>query len=157
MTSETPTRTIPRLRPAAPSDRPAVESLLSRANLPLEGLAAAFGTFIVALEGDRTTGAIGLELHGDDALLRSAVVAPETRGTGVGTALVEAVIAQARCRGLRRLFLLTTTAERYFARFGFRVIDRDRVPESIRRSPEFAGACPSSATAMALDLDEAAR
>lgn len=157
MLNEATPRATQRIRPAAPSDRPTVEALLSEANLPLEGVATAFGTFIVALESDRMTGAIGLELHGEDALLRSAVVAPEARGTGVGTSLVEAVIAQARCRGLRRVFLLTTTAERFFARFGFREIGRDAVPEPVRRSPEFAGVCPSSATAMVLDLEEETR
>jgi amino-acid N-acetyltransferase len=44
--------------------------------------------------------------------------------------------------------LLTTTAEDFFARFGFRRTDRTQVPPSVRESREFQGACPTSATVM---------
>ena len=38
--------------------------------------------------------------------------------------------------GIRAVYLLTTTAERFFPRFGFEVIDRADVPDSVMRSAE---------------------
>lgn len=142
------------IRPAEPGDRTAVEDLLADAGLPLEGVAEGLEDFLVAVEGDRVVGAIGLETYEDSGLLRSAVIDPEVRSTGLGSALTEAVIARARSRALRRVFLLTTSAEDFFARFGFHPVERERVPRPIRRSPEFASVCPSHATVMVLDLDE---
>ena len=43
---------------------------------------------------------------------------------------------------------LTTTAERFFPRFGFERITRDDVPASVQASIEFREACPASATVM---------
>ena len=64
------------LRPAAASDRPAVAELLRAAELPLDGVPAGLEHFIVATRGGEVVGAIGLEVYGDAALLRSAVVHP---------------------------------------------------------------------------------
>jgi N-acetylglutamate synthase-like GNAT family acetyltransferase len=46
------------------------------------------------------------------------------------------------------VYLLTTTAESYFPRFGFVTVPRAAVPEGVRTSIEFRSACPSTATAM---------
>jgi amino-acid N-acetyltransferase len=43
---------------------------------------------------------------------------------------------------------LTTTAERFFPKFGFEPIDREQVPPSVRESVEFQSACPASAIVM---------
>ena len=45
-------------------------------------------------------------------------------------------------------FLLTTTAERFFPKFGFERIERTDVPASLQASIEFRSACPSSAIVM---------
>jgi amino-acid N-acetyltransferase len=58
------------------------------------------------------------------------------------------VISDAEARGIRALYLLTTTAERYFPGFGFREIARDEVPTDVRETAEFQSACPASATVM---------
>jgi amino-acid N-acetyltransferase len=93
-------------------------------------------------------GAVGLEFYGPDALLRSAVVSRELRGSGLGGVLIARLLAQAEARGVRGVYLLTTTAERYFPRFGFERIDRAEIPEAVRQSDEFREACPASAVAM---------
>jgi amino-acid N-acetyltransferase len=46
------------------------------------------------------------------------------------------------------VFLLTTTAERFFPKFGFEQIDREQVPASVQQSVEFQSACPASAIVM---------
>lgn len=138
----------PRVRPAAPTDLGAVEALLAASGLPLDGVSDALGTFVVAESGTDLVGVAGLEVCCDNALLRSVAVRPEWRSHGVGRALVTRVISDAESRGIRALYLLTTTADRYFPSFGFRTIPRDQVPADVRETAEFREACPASATVM---------
>lgn len=143
------------IRPALAGDTPAVHRLLEDASLPLDGLPDDFGNqrdFLVADTGDAVRGAIGLERYGDSALLRSAVVAPALRGTGLGAQLVHALLEHARATGIRELVLLTTTAEHWFPRFGFARITRAEVPEAMHASAELQGACPATAVVMKLSL-----
>ena len=140
-------------RQAAATDLASIEGLLRDSALPTVGVADAVSNFVVAERGRRIVGVAGLEMHGDRfALLRSAAVDASVRGRGVGKHLVHQVIAAARARRLEALYLLTTTAERYFPMFGFEEITRDSVPEPVKRSAEFTTACPSSAVVMSLSL-----
>jgi amino-acid N-acetyltransferase len=50
------------------------------------------------------------------------------------------------------VFLLTTTAERFFPKFGFEQIARDEVPASVKASVEFRSACCASAIVMRKQL-----
>lgn len=138
----------PTVRRATSADLPAVEELLVESGLPLDGVREALPTFVVAQAGDDLVGVAGLEVCRDNALLRSVAVRPEWRSHGVGRALVTRVIDDAESRGLHALYLLTTTAERYFPSFGFHEIVRDAVPDDVRATAEFRSACPASATVM---------
>jgi N-acetylglutamate synthase-like GNAT family acetyltransferase len=53
---------------------------------------------------------------------------------------------------VRRIFLLTTTAEAFFARRGYGRIAREHAPESIRTTCEFADICPASSALMVKTL-----
>ena len=97
-------------------------------------------------------GCAGLEVYGALGLLRSVAVRASTRGAGVGSELVARITAAARAQGLRELFLLTTTAEHYFPRFGFACVGRESVPVAVQASAEFQGACPSTAIVMRKSL-----
>jgi N-acetylglutamate synthase-like GNAT family acetyltransferase len=141
-----------RVRPARAADYPAVVGLLEAARLPTAGLSPSLGDFLVADAGDLLLGAVGLEVYGSAALLRSAVVAPGSRGRGLGAVLLERMVAHARSRGVQDLYLLTTTAEGWFPRFGFARIGREAVPAALHASAEFKGACPDSAVAMHASL-----
>jgi len=152
-TSSALERATPELRSAKPGDLAGVERLLTGAGLPLAGIAAALPTFTVAESGGALVGVAGLEVCCDNALLRSVAVAPEWQGRGLGRALVTRVIAEAESRGLRALYLLTTTAEHYFPSFGFATVARSDVPAEIRATDEFRGVCPASAVVMARSLD----
>jgi len=140
------------LRPARETDLAAIERLLTASELPLAGVADHLPTFVVAEAEGALVGVAGLELCRDEALLRSVAVAPEWRSRGVGRALVTRVIADAEARGIRALYLLTTTAEHYFPSFGFHRTTRDAVPAAVRATTEFQGACPDSATVMCCTL-----
>jgi amino-acid N-acetyltransferase len=143
------------LRAAIERDRARVLALLEGAALPTEGVAEHFGTFVIAESASSIVGTAGLEIRGADALLRSVVVAPQARGTGLGSRLTLHVLGEARARGAEVVYLLTTTAEAFFPRFGFERIGRNRVPASVQESREFRGACPASAVAMRLRLEGA--
>nr|NIP60748.1 GNAT family N-acetyltransferase [Gemmatimonadota bacterium]NIR77456.1 GNAT family N-acetyltransferase [Gemmatimonadota bacterium]NIT85980.1 GNAT family N-acetyltransferase [Gemmatimonadota bacterium]NIU29800.1 GNAT family N-acetyltransferase [Gemmatimonadota bacterium]NIU34822.1 GNAT family N-acetyltransferase [Gemmatimonadota bacterium] len=112
-----------------------------------------FAGFVVAEAAGRLVGVAGLEVHGRDGVLRSVVVSPDLRGRGVGARLTRWVLDSAREIGLRRLYLLTTTAEDYFPRHGFRPVERSETPPEVQESVEFREACPGSAVAMVLRLE----
>ena len=137
-----------RIRRARKADLPAVEQLLSASQLPIDGVKDHFADFIVAEDSNGIEGAVGLEKYESVALLRSAVVAPEYRGSGLGRKLVEQVLERAEEDGIDELYLLTTTAEKYFPRFGFKPTTRAAVPEELKSSAEFRGACPETAVVM---------
>jgi amino-acid N-acetyltransferase len=94
-------------------------------------------------------GTAGLEIRGEDALLRSAAVDPEWRSRGLGARLTMELLALAEARGIRAVYLLTTTAEGFFPRFGFTPISRADVSPAIADTVEFREACPASAVVMA--------
>jgi amino-acid N-acetyltransferase len=136
------------LRTASAADLQSVFSLLDRSGLPTAGVADNFSQFLVAEADGRLVGVVGLELYGESALLRSAAVEESWRGSGVGRVLVERALDLARERGIEDVYLLTTTAENYFPKFGFVCVRRDEVAQGVRSSVEFQAACPASATVM---------
>jgi N-acetylglutamate synthase-like GNAT family acetyltransferase len=145
----------PNIRPASREDWPAIESLLTGAALPIDGARDHLGGFVLAERDGAVVGCAALERYGDAALLRSVAVDATERGHGLGVALVERCLVDARAAALSSVVLLTTTAERFFPRFGFETVDRSAVPDAVRESAEFRGACPASATVMLLALDAA--
>jgi arsenite methyltransferase len=140
------------IRSAASADAAAVEMVLTASGLPTAGVREWLPRFIVAVRDGRLEGVAGLEVHGEDGLLRSLAVAASSRGQGLGSRLTARVVEAARAAGLRRLYLLTTTAEAYFPRHGFRRIERGEVSAEVQGSVEFREACPESASAMVLEL-----
>jgi amino-acid N-acetyltransferase len=136
------------IEPAQGRDLPAVRDLLERSHLPLDGVDDHLPTMLVAREGAEIVGTAALELYADCALLRSVAVDPRQQGRRLGHALTEAALRLARDHGVDTVFLLTTTAERFFPKFGFEPIARDDVPASVRASIEFQSACPASAIVM---------
>jgi len=133
-------------------DLPSVTSLLESATLPTLGVVEHFDTFLVAQDDKGIVGAIGLEVYGATALLRSAVVAEQERGHGIGQLLYNELLRKARELKIQRLILLTNTAQEYFRRKGFRIIEQRMVTGPITASAEFSGACPAHAACMELLL-----
>ena len=138
----------PTIRAAESEDVKAIEDLLERNTLPSGGVEKRLETTLVAIDGGRIVGTAAVELCADGALLRSVAVTGDTRSTGVGSAMVAAALDVASARAAGDVFLLTTTADGYFPRFGFERIGRDAVPAGVRASEEFTSACPASAVVM---------
>jgi amino-acid N-acetyltransferase len=137
---------------AMPDDRPAIVELVSRCHLPTEGLSQHIATAVVARLDGRLVGCAVVESYADGALLRSVAVDPSARGTGLGQRVVGAALDSAARLGARDVFLLTTTAERFFPRFGFTAVERRHVPAGVQQSEEFHGSVCASATAMHVRL-----
>ena len=133
---------------ANPGDLPEVRTLLQRSRLPLDGLDEHVETMIVAREESHVVGTAALELYADGALLRSVVVDPAVQGRRLGHKLTETALQMAQQHGVRAVFLLTTTAEAFFPKFGFEPVARADVPASVLASVEFRYACPASAVVM---------
>ena len=127
----------------------AARGLLAAANLPTSDLTdEQLTTFFYCGAPTSPTALVGIEIYGTEALLRSLVVDPSLRSTGLGSALVQRAEMHAENHGVGTLYLLTTTAEAFFARRGYHRIDRAVAPAAIRATREFAGLCPASSAFM---------
>lgn len=104
--------------------------------------------FLVLRADAGLAGAVGLDLAGDVALLRSLAVDPARRGSGLGRGLVAAAEVLAQERGVGTLYLLTLTAREFFARLGYQDAARADAPRAIRALPQFAALCPSTSAFM---------
>jgi amino-acid N-acetyltransferase len=140
-------------RAARPRELDTARRLLSAAALPLAGVEEHFTSFRVLDAADgRLAALVGTDRYGAAWLLRSLAVAPELRGRGHGSVLVQSVLAEARRAGVTDVFLLTTDAQAFFAARGFREVPRGTEPVALRSSAELQGACPAAATLMRLEV-----
>jgi amino-acid N-acetyltransferase len=138
-----------RAEPARAHDLRGALDLLGRSELTEQDVAERWGHYFVVHEDDgRVVGVAGLEVHGEDGLLRSVAVDPDYRGLGLAASLVEAAMQRAKRLELRSVYLLTTTARDYFARRGFADCPREEAPAAIRESWEYRVGCPSTAAFM---------
>jgi amino-acid N-acetyltransferase len=134
-------------------DEAALELLLESAALSAEDITPEMlEHFLVARGEHGIVGAAGVEVLGEAGLLRSVAVDEAHRGTGLGKQLVAAMEAHAREEGVRELFLLTTTAEAFFASLGYRKLDREEAPAHIAATSQFSSLCPSSSSFMTKSL-----
>ncbi|MCI0529440.1 MAG: GNAT family N-acetyltransferase, partial [Nitrospira sp.] len=87
-------------------------------------------TTFIALRGETLLGSASLIAHDMDTRmgfspwLASVYVAPEYRRSGVGSALVQRVVEEARALGVKLLYLFTTNKESFYARLGWSVLER---------------------------------
>lgn len=135
---------------ASADDIPVIKQLLVASELPTEGIDDHWRTFIVARDGNDIVGCGGAEAYKTAALIRSVAVADMHRDRGIGRRIVRQLLDRLASRGIREFYLLTTTAQAYFAKRGFKPIDRDEIHPQLLGSAELRGACPDSAVCMRL-------
>jgi len=126
----------------------ALRALLRAAGLPDDVGDHRETLLAVARDGDRVIGGVAVEVHDGVGLLRSLVVDPASRSSGLGTGLVAAAAAAAGAHDLSGLYLLTETAASFFERLGYSRSVRTEVPSPVLASSEFALLCPDTAVAM---------
>jgi amino-acid N-acetyltransferase len=128
------------IRKASRADAHAIAALVNLSEregqlLPrsLASIRASIGDWIVAEDNGRIVGA-GSLLEMSPALseVRSLVVAPEYRKYGIGGRIVDALVDEARARGIPTVFTLTR-AVLFFERLGFIITEKENFPEKVWR------------------------
>ena len=123
--------------PAAGNDIPFITALLLDAELPPDDLERWIDNFrLLSVEG-KTVGCIGLEIWGKVRLLRSFVISEDYRSKGLGIKLYNRLMALAKEMKLSTVLLLVKGASIFFEKNGFKFIDRNEVPESVKKSIQF--------------------
>jgi len=138
----------PTIEPAREADLDAIRAVLSAGGLPVEDVNAHIESFVLARWQSATIGTIALQQVGEAALLRSLCVVAQYRGHAVGTRLLSAIEERAVARGIRELYLLTTSAADFFAQHGFSVSVRTAAPPGILGTEQFRTLCPATAVCM---------
>jgi amino-acid N-acetyltransferase len=137
-----------RYTPAARSDARAIHLLLEEGGLPNEDISRHLDHFILARDSKEIVGCIGLEVYGEIGFVRSLTVKAAFRNQGIAGTLYRECEKYIGSIGIRDIYLLTVTAEAFFAKRGWTRIDRGAAPEAICRTEEFKGLCPASAICM---------
>jgi N-acetylglutamate synthase-like GNAT family acetyltransferase len=134
-------------QPLATWEREGLKAALSRAGLPTDDVEDESTLFWRFERDDVPVGFAGLEVHGQDALLRSIVTLPPLRQSGVGAAMVAKIEVEARARGAQAVYLVTQGDDAFFAKIGYARCEREQVPPAIATTPLFTR-LEASATAM---------
>jgi amino-acid N-acetyltransferase len=130
-----------------PSELAVATTLLEQASLVVSDISEKVNLF--GLFSDNNLLALaGLEVFENEALLRSVCVSARERGKGYGQQIIKALENDAARNGITELYLLTTTASKFFERIGYKVADRNTASDAIKNTSEFSGLCPSSAVFM---------
>jgi len=102
--------------------------MLSRS---LSELYDAIRDFYIWEDDGRVVGASALHIVWEDlAEVRSVAVAEDAGRRGIGSKVVGACLEEAREIGLKRVFCLTYKPD-FFAKFGFRVVDKSELPHKV--------------------------
>jgi len=127
-----------RIRKPRATDGPAIQRLLGQFARKGELLPRTLNEvyrnlrdFVVAESGGEVIGVCGLSVYWEDlSEIRSLAVDEAHGGKGLGTALVQACLDEAAALGIKRVFALTYRPG-FFARLGFRELDKRELPEKI--------------------------
>lgn len=99
----------------------------------LEEIRASIDDWLVAEDGGRVVGCGSLvEMSLALSEVRSLEVSPEYRGNSVGAKIVDALVNEARVRGIPTVFALTRAVP-FFEKLGFMVTEKDNFPEKVWR------------------------
>jgi amino-acid N-acetyltransferase len=129
-----------------------IKALLLENDLPIDDLDDEGIQLFVARIGDIIVGVIGLENYNTIGLLRSLAVKELYKNQRIGEQLIYYLVQISNRLGIQELYLLTTTAEKYFEKFDFKRMVRESVPDSIKNTKEFVDICPLSAVIMKKEL-----
>jgi len=134
-------------------DDPALNAALTAAKLPTSDLnETGRSVFAYSTLAGEAVGFGGYELYGKEVLLRSIVVPEAQRSKSIGRNLVPLLLYRAFQAGARRAWLLTTTAEGFFSKLGFKVTDRSVAPESILSTRQAKDLCPSTTVVLSRNI-----
>lgn len=130
-----------------------IVKLLKENDLPYEDIPSKMNCLFLGYADSQFVGIGGLEIHENYGLLRSLAVEELARGQGYGKAICRKLIDYAKEKRIIKIYLLTETAETFFAKLRFEKIDRSAAPPAIQKTAEFTTLCPDSAACMMLELN----
>jgi len=104
--------------------------------------------FRVLKKKRKVIGVVGLQIPRPLALLRSLAIDPSYKNQGLGSQLTQQAEKYGDSLKLQALYLLTTTAEDFFAKRGYEKVLRKAIPNQIQDTAEFRSLCPVSAVCM---------
>ena len=126
-----------------------VVGLIAACGLPVEDLTPdKLRHFVVARKGDHPVGVVGIDISGDNSLLRSLAVSEAYRGRGIAKKLVASLERYAMSHRIDTLYLLTTSAVKFFSGLGYAEIERSDVPDEIQATREFTSLCSETDACM---------
>jgi len=135
--------------PAASKDEASIKQLLGRCGLPFEDIRPLhLRHFFIVRDQGNIVGVVGMEILGPVALLRSLAVDPRFRGQGIASELIKKAEEYAASLGIEALYLLTMTAEGFFAQRGYERLERSSAPPQVQGTTEFKALCPASSACM---------
>lgn len=139
--------------PATVQDETGIKGLLRTCELPSDDISAwHLADFFVIQDSGQIVGSVGLEVCDKFGLLRSLALRESLRGRGLGIQLVQHIEAYAHSQQIQSLYLLTTTADRFFTGIGYQTIPRESAPVPLQETAEFQRICPASAVCMVKEL-----
>ena len=120
------------------SEQPAVKDLIVHCGLNAADLTSEkLRHFLVARKGEEIIGVVGIEVSGEDALLRSLAVADAFQDKGIAARLIVSIERYARQANVGTIYLLTLTNRAFFAKQGYHEIERGNAPRQIQATEEF--------------------
>ncbi len=139
-------------RTATVEDLPAIIQLLDECKLPYSDIMPEKQHFVVTEIDQQIIGCAGYEAYNQNGLFRSLAVKPLYRNMMIAHTMIDKIFALAQEQGIKEFFLLTTTADKFFGKLGWEMINRNDVPENIGSTTEFSSICPSVAICMKYQL-----
>ncbi len=126
----------------------------SRLDYLLKTLTLLLPDFLLAFADEKLVGSAGVEINGTTGLLRSVAVSEDFRNYKIANRLINDLTKQARLKGVKELYLITTTAEGYFEKQGYTRVERENVPAEITQSQQFSSICPSTSIVMKKGIEK---
>lgn len=130
-----------------------VSALLAECALPVSDLSAPEPLeFFGIREGGALAAVVGVELYPPVGLLRSLAVRSGCRNRGFARELVSFAESFSAARGVTTLYLLTTTADRFFIGLGYSATSRGSAPPAIQTTTQFSSICPTASAFLSKHL-----
>jgi len=138
---------------AGEHDLTRIRQILEENELPFSDLTAKpLPLFLVIRNNEKPVACVGTEIYPPYALLRSLAVQTDFRDRGFAARLLDDLEQRLLLKAVQSVYLLTTTAEKYFTGKGYILTDRNSVPAAISATNEFKSLCPASAVCMVKHL-----
>lgn len=110
--------------------------------------------FIIAKSENMIIGVIGIEIYNEIGLLRSFAVSPSFRLNGIGKRLFGNLVIYSYQNKINKLYLFTKNSDVFFRKLGFQTLNRNNLPQSIKRSSQYTTHCVKNVTCMYMQISK---